>query len=105
VIGALASMVALAVGVIVLVGFDAAGLLAPFGVRLGAILDPGVALGIVLGALLIALLGATLATLGHLRATPASLLAGEQSVPRSGDGVTVERGEDKQAAEGGEWQT
>jgi ABC-type lipoprotein release transport system permease subunit len=108
VIGALASMVALAVGVIVLVGFDAAGLLAPFGVRLGAIPDPGVALGIVLGALLIALLGATLATVGHLRATPASLLAGEQGPPRGQAGVTAakdreesDRIEDGVAADGG----
>jgi ABC-type antimicrobial peptide transport system permease subunit len=108
VIGTLASVVALVVGIVALMGFDAAGLLAPFGVRLGAIPDPDVALGIVLGALLIALLGATLATLGHLRATPASLLAGEQGPPRGQAGVTAakdreesDRIEDGVAADGG----
>lgn len=102
VIGTLASAVALPLGIVTLLGFEAAGLLAPFGVRLGAVPDPVVGVGIGLGALGIALLGATLATLGHLRATPWSLLAGEQGVPRSEDGVPVKGGDDGRAADGGE---
>jgi len=79
-LGAAATAVSLVCGVAVLACFGAAGLLSPFGVRLSPIPTPGVALGIVLGALGVALLGAALATVGFLRETPAALLYDDRGV-------------------------
>jgi ABC-type lipoprotein release transport system permease subunit len=79
-LGAAATAVALLCGVAALSAFEAAGLLSPFGVRLSPVPTPEVALGIVLGALGVSLLGAALATAGFLREAPAALLYDDRGV-------------------------
>jgi ABC-type lipoprotein release transport system permease subunit len=78
-IGVAATAVALLAGIAALSVFAAAGLLSPFGVRLPPVPDPTVALGIAGGALGVALLGATLATVGFLREAPVALLSEDRA--------------------------
>jgi len=93
-IGAIASLAALVLALLALRVLDAVGYLTLFGVSLQPTPSPAVAVGIVVGSLCVTLLGATIATLGLLRPSPASLLSGKRSglqsvvgnVDRSGDG-------------------
>jgi len=96
-IGALASLAALGLGLLGLQVLEAVGYLTVFGVSLQPTPSPTVTVGILVGSLCVTLVGATIATLALLRATPASLLAGKQESLQSmggggdwnGDGETV----------------
>ncbi len=85
-IGVAATAVALLAGIAALSVFVAAGLLSPFGVRLPPVPAPTVALGIAGGALGVALLGATLATVGFLREAPVALLSNDRGGGSRQDG-------------------
>ena len=78
-IGLAATAIALVAGIGVLSAFAAAGLLAPFGVRLSPVPAPGILLVIAAAALCVALASATLATLGLVRDAPATLLSDDRA--------------------------